>query len=342
MKKVGIIGCGGIAQVHAWVLNLMENVELMAFCDTDKSKAESLASLYNQNSQKSSIVICNDWKTLCNSELDVIHICTPHYLHAPMAIEFLKSGKAVFVEKPCAINQEQFDELKKEDSNHKGKLGFCFQNRYNETTQILDKLVKDGSLGKLIGGRAFVTWKRDDDYYNSSLWKGQLATEGGGALINQSIHTLDLLLRYLGKPSAVKSSIANHHLKNPKIQVEDTVEAWLEFSDEKRACFYASNAYVTDAPILLELEGENGRVWMNGSEITLCTKDKKVQRFSVEQQNGIGKNYWGLGHKACINDFYKCLDDGTEFQNNLPGIENTFETVMKIYEESPSQSARFF
>jgi len=327
MKKVGIIGCGGIAQVHGWVLQGMENTELVAVCDVEEENAKALSEQYGEEKAK----VYTEWCELCESDVDVVHICTPHYLHAPMAVELLRQGKAVFMEKPCAISREEFSELKREAALHPGKLGFCFQNRYNETTLAVDRMVAEGKIGKVKGGRAFVTWRRDEDYYAGSPWKGAWATEGGGALINQSIHTLDLLLRYLGNPEEVAATLSNHHLKG-RIEVEDTVEAWMSFGDGKRACFYASNAYAADAPVFLELEGEQGRITVNGSEVTFWTTKGGTQHFSYETANGIGKGYWGCGHQACIRDFYRCLEKGNAFQGDVKGVENTFETMMRIYE----------
>ena len=346
MKKVGIVGCGGIAQVHAWVLQNMKDVGLIAFCDSDESKARRLAEkVYAESGRignRLELVICSDWKKFLELDLDVIHLCTPHYLHAPMAMEFLKNGKAVFVEKPCAITREQFEELRKADEANPGRLGFCFQNRYNDATILLDQWVEDGQIGKVTGGRAFVTWRRDEEYYAESDWKGSLLTEGGGALINQSIHTLDLLLRYLGEPMTVKGSIANHHLsevgtgkgKTRKIEVEDTVEAWMEFQGGKRACFYASNGYAADAPVILELQGDKGRITLMGSELTLWRRNAPPEHVDCEREIGMGKAYWGCGHRACIRDFYQKLDGREPYQNDLKGVENTFQTMMRIYEDA--------
>ena len=327
MKKVGIIGCGGIAQVHGWVLQGMENAEVIAVCDVEAARATALSERYGAGN----VVVFTDWKELCGSDVDVVHICTPHFLHAPMAAELLRHGKAVFMEKPCAVSREQFAELRREDVLHPGKLGFCFQNRYNETTLAVDRMIAEGKIGAVIGGRAFVTWRRDEEYYGGSPWKGRLATEGGGALINQSIHTLDLLLRYLGMPEQVEATCTNHHLKGV-IEVEDTVEAWMAFEDGKRACFYASNGYATDAPVLLELQGEKGRITVSGSEVTLWTAEEGAKHFSYETENGIGKGYWGCGHQACIRDFYRCLEEGRRYQGDVEGVTNTFETMMRIYE----------
>ncbi|MCR5684631.1 MAG: Gfo/Idh/MocA family oxidoreductase [Lachnospiraceae bacterium] len=367
----------------------------------------------------SGIKICTDWHELCGMDIDVVHICTPHYLHVPMAVELMNAGKAVFMEKPCAVSTEQFEELAAADARHPGKLGICFQNRYNETTRIIDKTIAEGRIGKVTGGRAFVTWRRDEDYYRCSAWKGRLATEGGGALINQSIHTLDLLLRYLGEPVEIKATLANHHLQRntgcgsdyengrdhvsgakivfgaadcvledvcpedthnkheekpdfDRIEVEDTVEAWMEFENGARACFYASTGYAADAPVILELQGDKGRISMNGSTVFLeneedgflilasdipvkgvaenlqagstaqIASDKSAGVIRVRQTKGedcqqIGqhpctiKDYWGSGHKACIEDFYRCLTTGDPFPVNLKGAENSFRTMMKIY-----------
>ena len=322
-KKTGIIGCGGIAQVHAWALRSMRDVDLEAFCDVDTDRAKTLA---GENGW-----ICDDWMEFCDSDLDVIHICTPHHLHAPMAAELLRRGKAVFVEKPCAITAAQFEELTAEDEKHPGRLGFCFQNRYNETTLRIDKIVREGTIGRILGGRAAVTWKRDEDYYSFSPWKGKKETEGGGVLINQAIHTLDLLLKYMGEPTVVKAGTADHHLNCAGIDVEDTVEAWMEFQGGARACFYASNAYAADAPVFLELQGDLGRVYMNGSEVTVCKNETVPEHFLCEGKKGIGKDYWGCGHRDCIEDFYRCLDSGAPYVNSLEGVRRTFMTVMRIY-----------
>ena len=332
MKKAAIIGCGSISHVHARALRNIDHAEIAAVCDTDISKGKSLSQQYTSGRA----AIITDWQELCQSDVEVVHICTPHYLHTPMAVELLHHGKIVFMEKPCAISRAQFEQLKQADEMYPGKLGFCFQNRYNDTTQAINKMVEDGLIGDVIGARAFVTWRRDEDYYSASDWKGRWDTEGGGVLINQSIHTLDLMLNYLGVPQLVKATMSNHHLEE-SIQVEDTVEAWISFENGKRACFYATNGYVTDAPIILEVQGEHGTITMNGLQITTWTPQNGAELISFEKKDSIGKDYWGLGHEACIREFYECLLQGREFGENIRGVENTFDTMMRIYEAAGSK-----
>lgn len=328
--KVGIIGCGNIAQVHAWALSGIDEVRMTAFCDIILKKAEDLAARY---ANEGSYEVFDDYRALFKTDVDAVHICTPHYLHAPMAFDLLNHGKAVFMEKPCAISVEQFKALKEADKRNPNKLGFCFQNRYNESTMMIDALISEGKIGSVIGGRAFVTWRRDEDYYKSSDWKGRLSTEGGGALINQSIHTLDLLLRYLGEPEEVKGSVHCHHLHD--IEVEDTVEAWMSFADGKRACFYASNGYTDDAPVIIEIQGDKGRLMLNGTDIIVWDSATQCEVIKCEEPKGLGKGYWGSGHKACIEDFYRCLINRKPFSNNLQSVENTFTVAMKIYKLLP-------
>ena len=326
MFRIGIVGCGGISQVHAWAISQLSDCCLAAVCDIEIEKAQRLREQY---SVPGTMVFESYEEMLVKGKPDVVHICTPHYLHVPMAISALKKGIAVFMEKPVAISTEQWEELLTSVRESSARIGFCFQNRYNVTTGKLDEIVAGGELGKVLGGRAFVTWRRDRDYYDGNPWKGRWETEGGGALINQSIHTLDLLLRYLGKPSRVEASLHNHHTADC-IEVEDTVEAWMEFEGGRRACFYASNGYAADAPILLELQCEKGSITLLDRTV-LVNRDGRTEAISCEEHAGIGKNYWGGGHLVCIRDFYRCLESGERFQNDLEGVRNTVQTTLEIY-----------
>lgn len=331
--KVGIVGCGNIAKTHVWVLNQLENVQITGFADIELQKAKKLSEEYSFGKE----IICNVYNSLEsmieNEKLDVVHICTPHYLHVPQIIQVVKAGIAAFCEKPPAISMEEFENLEKVCTDYRGraKIGFCFQNRYNKTVVLAQKIIKSGEIGELIGARAFVTWRRDEDYYKTE-WKGKKSTEGGGVLINQAIHTLDLILQFLGKPEKVESSMHNHHLKG-KIEVEDTVEAWMSFAGGKRACFYASNGYVNDASVFLELECCDGSVSIMDKCILLRKKNSLPEIISVEQEEkkSNGKDYWGNGHFECIRDFYDSLSFEGKFQNDLEGVKTTMQTMMNIY-----------
>lgn len=216
MKSV-IVGCGGIAAVHAASLSQLGESELAGFADIKKERAENFVAKYGGRAYS-----CLE-EMLDQEKPDVMHICTPHYLHVPMAVYGLTHGVHVFMEKPPVISGEQLAQLEEAVAGSDRRLGLCFQNRYNPSVQEVKKLLASGEAGRIRGARGLVTWSRGREYYTESGWRGSLATEGGGALINQSVHTLDLLAYFLGTPLAVEAGIQNHHLKGI-IEVEDTME----------------------------------------------------------------------------------------------------------------------
>lgn len=192
--RVGVVGCGGIAQVHGAVLQDLEGVELIA--------ARTSAGSGRRTSPKSTAARPTiRWRPCWRPEdLDAVHLCTPHYLHTPMAKLAAGRGIHVFTEKPPVISWDQWREFQ-ELEKAPGRVGVCFQNRYNKSVLMVETLLATGQAGRVLGARAFVTWHREAPYYTESGWRGSLETEGGGVLINQSIHTLDLLVRFLGKPT---------------------------------------------------------------------------------------------------------------------------------------------
>lgn len=329
MKKAGIIGCGNIAKVHAEVLKTRNDVQLLAFADIRIERAREYAQRYGEEECQYYISLSD---MLDKEKLDVVHVCTPHYLHVEMAEYALRKGIDVFMEKPPAITYDEFVFLKMVQQEMGKKVGVCFQNRYNETTLMVERLLKNKKVGRLLGARAFVSWHREKEYYTKSDWRGKKATEGGGVLINQAIHTLDLLVHFLGKHKSVEASLSNYSLKE-YIEVEDTVQAYIKF-EEVNVCFYATNAYVADAPIIMELTGEKGTIRIEGQTLRICYKNGGSEAYSWDDKQTLGKSYWGSSHESCIADFYKCLDSNRESANDLASTENTFHLVMDIYKES--------
>lgn len=327
MLKTGIAGCGNIAEVHAEALKQLEGVHLAAFCDRNIEKAKACARTYGQKDTKSYTSV---EEMLEKENLDVLHICLPHYLHVPTAVAALLKGIHVFMEKPPAITREQFDILLDAGSKSQARLGICFQNRYNEAVEQAHKILDTQVLGPIKGARAFVTWSRGKTYYTDSSWRGQKETEGGGVLINQAVHTLDLLAEFMGKPLKTEASMANHHLKS-FIDVEDTLEAYIEF-EQGSACFYATNAYAADAPVLLEITCDKGILRLEGNELLTIHENGAQTTYPYTAKQVPGKTCWGNSHGRCIEDYYKCLADNERYRNDLWSCEKVFSLMMDIYE----------
>ena len=324
--KAAIVGCGNIAAVHAKSISLLDGVTLTAVSDIKMDRAEKYEREYGCRAYDSLE------KMLEAERLDVLHICTPHYLHVPMAQYALKKGIHVFSEKPPVISEEQLTCLEKAVAEGPGRAGFCFQNRYNPSVLFVKKLLASGKAGKVKGARGIVTWHRDAAYYTESGWRGKLETEGGGALINQSIHTMDLLGVFLGKPVSVEAQTANHHLPGI-IEVEDMMEAYIRY-ENAAACFYATTAYTEDAPPLIEISCENVVIRIEELDVTLLWRDGRREKPEIDRKKALGKSYWGTGHLDCISDFYRCLRTGERFAQDLDGVRDTVRLMLGAYESA--------
>lgn len=325
--KAAIVGCGNIAKVHAACLGRMEETELAAVADCKIERARELAELYGCRAYESLE------EMLQEEQIDVLHICTPHYLHTPMAVYALEHGVHVFMEKPPVISFEQLSQLK--SIHTEKKLGFCFQNRYNPSVLKIKEILASGAAGRIIAARGIVTWSRDEAYYTESDWRGSLAKEGGGVLINQSIHTLDLLNYLIQKqPQTVDAVMTNHHLKGI-IEVEDTLSAYITYPDTK-VSFYATTAYAVNSAPFIELECENMRIRMEEMELHCYYPDGSCKEIDVEKKAGLGKSYWGAGHEDCIRDFYCCLKENRRFNQDLAGVEDILRIMLLIYQSGRS------
>lgn len=321
--KVGIIGCGAIHAVHADAIMKNLKTELVAVADIDKEKAKITSKQYGCK-------YFTDYKELLKQEnIDVIHICTPHYLHAPIAIEAMRTGKHVLTEKPMSISVSDAEEMIKVSEQTGKRLGICFQNRYNSTAERIKEVLASGRTGRILGGKAFVTWHRDPDYYLNSDWKGTWEKEGGGVLINQAIHTLDLLQFFMGDIGSLKASIDTRLLEK-FIEVEDTVDATIKFKNGTTALFYATNCYTVDSPIELELICENAKIKL-AEELTIRYSDGTFEHHSDIDKAAGEKTYWGCSHTVLIDDFYNKLQNGHKFEiDGEEGIQ-TVKIIQAIY-----------
>ncbi|WNR42078.1 Gfo/Idh/MocA family protein [Paenibacillus roseipurpureus] len=329
MKQIGValIGCGAISGVHLRAISEIPTAKLIAVVDTNENLAKATAESYG-------CAYYTDYvDMLANPDVDVVHITTAHYQHAPMAIDALKAGKHVLTEKPMAESKAAAQSmLQAAETYSQVQLGVIFQNRYNPASRLMKKAVESSELGKLLCLKGIVTWNRTAAYYETA-WKGKWATEGGGALINQSIHTLDLLQWLGGEVSSVKGTMSNDSLEDV-IEVEDTVHVHLTYKNGATAVFYATNAYGVNSPPEIELVFEKGKLVMIGDTLYQVIDDVQTLLSSPEANNLGAKSYWGISHSKQIADFYEHLLTMRPYWLNGPEGYKAFELVMDIYESS--------
>jgi len=321
MFRVGIIGCGGISAVHAKVIQDLEDATLVACADIRPERAKAMATQYD-------CAAYEDYRRMLDEAgLDVAHICAPHCLHPEMVREAAGRGIAAFTEKPPAIDREGWALVK--ESAKQVPVGICFQNRYNPNVLACRKRVESGEYGALRGIRAFVTWNRTREYYAAADWKGKWATEGGGALINQAIHTLDLVLEFLGTPDVAEATMTNHRLRGV-VEVEDTVEIYLRRGDVP-ALIYVSNGYSQDAPVLIELHLDEATIRLEGDRMEIRSGDS-IRQCALESGPSLGRAYWGSGHLACIRDYYRSIGAKASYANAPAACDLTMQTLFALYD----------
>jgi predicted dehydrogenase len=334
MFKVAVAGCGAIAATHCEVLSKNNDVKIVAMADIDVARAAELCGLFGGNAYESLE------QMLENEQIDVLHICTPHYLHVPMAIAAMDKGIHVLLEKPVATSFEELEQLKKAIKKSGKTLGVCLQNRYLPAAQKANELIKSGQAGAIKGARAFVTWRRDEEYYTKSGWRGLKDKECGGVMINQAIHTLDLMLWLVGEPRKIEGSIHNHHLKGI-IEVEDTAEMLIDFGNDVRGVFYATNAFSCDSPVSLEIVCENRTILISGDELYINNQKSNTemegninQKKHTEMAGNItGKDCWGAGHQLLIDDFYEKIASKQKFPIDIFEAERSIKAIFELYQE---------
>ena len=331
--NICLVGCGGISKCHLAAIDSMKSdgANLIAVCDIIPERAENAA-------RKFGCKAYTDYDEMINCEAaDVVHICTPHYLHADMAVKALSKNINVVLEKQCATSYDELKRLEKAADASSAQIAVCFQNRYNPSTVFMKKTIEDRIYGDIYSARAFLSWKRDEDYYNADDWHGTKEKECGGVVINQSIHTLDLLTYLLNKETySVDAKVSNFHLKN-EIEVEDTASAYFKFTDGTRAVFYATTAAGVNSDPLIDINyPDKVTLRLEGDSVYLINSDGYKLIFSEKNQEKefVGKKEWGNSHCRLIADFYDCVKTGRPFPIDAYSAGRAVYDLLAVYESS--------
>ena len=300
--RVGVIGCGSISGTHFHALKDLDDAKLTAVCDIDKEKLEKAER--EQNAQG-----FLDWQEMiARPDVDAVHVCVPHYLHAEISIAALKAGKHVLCEKPMGVSLEEAQAMEQAARETGKTLTVCFQNRYNGASQRMKEIIDGGELGRVLGGSAFVCWDRGGEYYTASPWRGKWATEGGSVLINQAIHTLDLM-RWLAGGFSLKAATMTAKRLAADIETEDTCDMLLENEMGGRFLFYCSVCGTGNMPVQLHFTLEKGELHMDGSRLAIVgPQGTLLEDYATETK--VGKDYWGSSHELLIREFYRALKAG--------------------------------
>lgn len=326
MTTAAIVGCGDISALHLAAVAENPRVDLAAVCDVDPGRARAAGESYR-------VPWFTDHRDLLAAvRPDVVHVTTPHDQHVPVALSALDAGCHVLTEKPIAASVAQARLLVDRATASDRSVGVVFQNRYNPTSMAIRSVLDSGILGRLVGARAAVWWSRTPAYYAAAPWRGRWAEGGGGTLINQSIHTLDLLLWFLGPARTVRGRAGTLALADV-IEVEDTASVVLEHATGARSTFFATNAHHANDDVELEITGEAGVVSLSGGEARVRDADGE-RLLAVDSQAGGQRSYWGLGHALLIDDFHARLGHPDRFWIGLADGLAALEVLRSVYAQS--------
>ena len=326
MTRAAIIGCGDISVIHVEALAGLHSVDLVAVCDPDPDRRAAAAQAYG-------VPGFADHEAMLDAVApDVVHICTPHDQHVVVAVDCLSAGVNVVLEKPLAHTLADGRRLVELAERSSAKIAVCFQNRYNAAAAALQQQLTAGELGAVVGASAAVVWHRTADYYRSRPWRATWAGSGGGLLMNQAIHTVDLVQWLLGEVTSVSGHVATRFLADA-IEVEDTAEFVLAHAGGARSVFYATLAHVANAPVTLDVVTEQATLSLRG-DLTISHADGRVEVVQERRADSGGRSYWGVSHELLIADFYARLDDAAPFWISPREALKSLDIVKEVYRQT--------
>ena len=281
--RIGILGAGGISDTHVRAAQGIDGVQVVAVHGGNRDKAAALA-------RQAGAVAYDDLETFLSQPMDIVAIGSPSGLHAEQSIAAVRRGLHVLVEKPLDITPARIDALIAEADRSRAKVGVFFQERLMPEIAAIKTAVDTGTIGKPVFIAGKLPWYRPPDYYGRSRWRGTRALDGGGALMNQGIHTVDLLLWLFGPVAAVSGRTAN---RLHQIEVEDTAVATLEFENGALGTIQATTAAAPGFPRRLEVTGTEG---------TIVHEDPPRPAAVAD----------ATPHRRVLEDFIRAIRSGTE------------------------------
>lgn len=308
-RRIGLVGLGDVSSVHLAAITHDDDLDLVGVADRDPVARERAAAEF-------SVPAFEDVESLiAQASPDAVHVTTPHAEHVAPTLAALEAGVHVLQEKPLAHTLEGGQQLvAAADSLAAGadapKIAVCFQNRYNRASAQAKALLESGELGVVQGAWASVVWNRTEEYYRAKPWRGTWEGSGGGLLINQAIHTLDLVQWLLGPVAQTDGQVSTRKFADV-IEVEDTADLLLHHDGGHTTTFFATLTAPRARPVEIEISCENALLELRGGiggALTVRWDDGRVDVVGDRVAPPGGRAYWGISHQELIADFYEHLD----------------------------------
>jgi len=339
--KFGIIGAGLIADFHARAIQSLPNARLVGICGTNLQKVKSL-------SEKYGCMAYSDCAALLGSEIDIVTIATPSGAHMEPAIKAAQNGKHVICEKPLEISLDRIDHMIDAHEKAGTLLGGIFNYRYHDSLGYLKRVVDSGRFGRITCASVFVPWWRSESYYEGS-WHGTSKLDGGGALINQAIHMIDILQYIMGPVESLQSYTATlaHN-----IEVEDTATSVLRFRNGSLGIIYGTTASFPGQFRRIEITGTRGTViQVENSFMVWQFEDQTDEDLEILSKFGSVEGGGGVSdpsaipfepHARNIEAFIHSIETGTQFEIDGYEARKAVEIIIAIYKSSREMKPFYF
>ncbi|MHC4716950.1 MAG: Gfo/Idh/MocA family protein [Planctomycetota bacterium] len=334
----GLLGAGLIAPFHAKSIRAAEGCELVAVADLDAERAGKLAEEYGCDGRGSLDEL------LADESIHVVCILTPNHLHAEAAIACAKAGKGVLCEKPPAMSLAETDAMIAAAAEANVPLGIVLQCRVRKPIQAMRRALEEGRFGRLLQADAFMKWHRTTEYYLSDAWRSSRRS-GAGVTIQHAFHYIDLLGHLAGPAARVQARMAN--LAHPEVELEDTLNAFIEFEGGTRGVVVASTAMWPGSDIRIELHGADGTAVMVGESMADWRfrderpEDEQIRqlgRESVATAAAGPADFDFADHQVVVEDIARCVREGGEPIIPASSARRTLEIALAMYKSAAAGS----
>ena len=333
----GIIGCGMISDFHSAAITDIKNGKLVAVSSRKAENSQRLVDRY-------SIQAYSDYNEMLNrDDIDIVCVCTPSGAHMEPAVAAAEAGKHVIIEKPLEITLERCDAIIESCEKANVRLCAIFNSRFSDASQLVKDTVSSGRLGQLTLGDAYVKWYRSQDYYDSGDWRGTMGLDGGGALMNQSIHAIDFLQYVMGPVESIQAFTDT--LAHKRIDVEDVAVAALRFKNGALGVVEGTTAVYPGSLKKFEFSGTKGTIVLEEEDIITWEfeeeepEDAEIKQQFTEKKSGGGG---ASDPRAINNDNHRrqMINLIQSIENNIPHLvdgregRKAVEIILAIYQSS--------
>ena len=349
-RRIALVGAGVIGRHHGRVIDrLADRLELVAVVDPHPDRAQQIIDEYGGTAYASLTA------ALAQADVDVVVVCTPTGTHGELAIEALRSGKDVIIEKPAEITVERTDEIIAAQRESGRLVTVISQHRFDPATEVTVDAIAAGELGRLTSGIASVDWWRGQSYYDSGDWRGTWELDGGGALMNQGVHTIDLLVATMGRPVEVFAYTGT--LAHERIEVEDVAVGVVRFASGALGVLHATTAAYPGMSARLQVHGDKGSVIIDSDVLSFihrtpaeASADERAYGESSKTINQLdefpeasgatlsaGADPGQLGavaHRRQYENFLSALDGEAELRVSLETNRQAIAIITGVYESA--------